>query len=72
MGEAGQKMQAAWERHQPPPPNDAATRHPVFFTSRLRRCAMAEGGAPVPRSSPVAQGYAYQETVRAESGGPRL
>lgn len=74
MGESGQNgslLQAAWERHQPSPHNDAATRHPVFFTDRLRRSPLT-GGPPMLGNSPVAHGYAYQDTTRGASGGPRL
>lgn len=64
-------FQAAWERHQPSPLNDATTRHPVFFTDRLRRSPLAGPAAPSPLNNPVAHGYAYQETPRNPSG-PRL
>jgi hypothetical protein len=69
-------FQAAWEKHQhqhqqPSPLHDATTRHPVFFTDRLRRSPLAGPANPGPLNSPVAQGYAYQETP-GKTSGPRL
>lgn len=43
-----------------PPSYDPASRHPVFFSERWRKCAheAAGGGA---EASPVAQGYCWGE-----------
>ncbi|KAH8889814.1 NAD(P)-binding protein [Thozetella sp. PMI_491] len=59
----------SWERSNL---HNASHRHPVFFTEKLRRppFAIASGA----QSSPVAQGYIYQESQRrTDSGtGPKL
>ncbi|KFH40346.1 hypothetical protein ACRE_089930 [Hapsidospora chrysogenum ATCC 11550] len=54
------RLQAAWERHAP---HNASTRHPVFFTDKLRRSPVAQG----PAGSPVAHGYAYHEASKARA-----
>ncbi|KAI8959019.1 hypothetical protein F5Y11DRAFT_18700 [Daldinia sp. FL1419] len=45
---------------------DASSLHPVFFTERLRRSPLLFDAAGV--ISPVAYGYAYQETQRGHDG----
>ncbi len=68
----------------PPPPlprqrHSSSARHPVFFTDKLRkpRVAPALPPAAADSSSPVAQGYVYQDTRQARRGhegavGPKL
>ncbi len=62
-------FQSAWDRSLA---HDASHRHPVFFTEKLRRPPFAVASAP--QSSPIAHGYVYQESTRAndKGAGPRL
>lgn len=66
-----------------PPPlttlHNASHRHPVFFTTKLRRPAFAlqqtsSPSSPSPRLSPVAHGYLYRDARRPDekAAGPRL
>ncbi len=51
---------------------DAAVRHPVFFTDRLKKAPMgvkAGGGSWV---SPVAEGYVFNDGVKRDASGARL
>ncbi|KAK5991506.1 hypothetical protein PT974_09789 [Cladobotryum mycophilum] len=57
------QFQAAWDRHTV---HNASTRHPVFFTERLRKSPVV--APPGMINSPVAQGYVYQETQRSADG----
>ncbi|KAM9880530.1 hypothetical protein VD0002_g5194 [Verticillium dahliae] len=62
-------LQTAWERHTPQP--NPATCHPVFFSERLRRPPTVLGRTG--SFSPVAQGYIYRESGRADSDAvPKL
>ncbi|KAM5342329.1 hypothetical protein ACJ41O_013295 [Fusarium nematophilum] len=56
---ATQPQSVAWPRHIP---HCASTRHPAFFTDRLRRAPPAFASGVL--DSPVTQGYVYQETER--------
>lgn len=59
-----------------PPPvlHDASHRHPVFFTTNLRRPAFALASQASPRLNPVAHGYLYRDGPRPDEkvAGPRL
>ncbi|KAK1965539.1 hypothetical protein LY78DRAFT_693347 [Colletotrichum sublineola] len=62
---AAAPLQAAWERHIETVQHNASTRHPVFFTGKLRRLPSSLGlGVGM---SPVAHGYVYQDGRRADS-----
>jgi hypothetical protein len=53
-------------------PLDAAMRHPVFFTDRLKKAPVgvnAGGGSWV---SPVATGYVFNDGPRRAEGGVKL
>jgi hypothetical protein len=54
--------------------NNASHRHPVFFTTKLRRPAFALGSPSSPLLSPVAYGYHYRDGPRPheKAAGPRL
>lgn len=54
------QLQPVWDKHF----HSASTRHPVFFTERLRRSPVLTG--PSMANSPVAHGYAYQDALRKE------
>ncbi|ROT41838.1 hypothetical protein SODALDRAFT_353960 [Sodiomyces alkalinus F11] len=51
-------LQTAWDQHV----HNASTRHPVFFTERLRRPHVEMGTAP--GFNPVAHGYVYRDSGR--------
>ncbi|PHH79020.1 hypothetical protein CDD82_2713 [Ophiocordyceps australis] len=58
-------LQIVWDRHS------AETRHPVFFTQRLRKSQNLSTSTMLP-SSPIAQGYAYAEQNRAQGTAHKL
>ncbi|PHH63646.1 hypothetical protein CDD81_5627 [Ophiocordyceps australis] len=58
-------MQIVWDRH------NAETRHPVFFTQRLRKTRHLQTPT-MPPSSPIAQGYAYQDQNKTQGTTPKL
>ena len=66
-------MQKTWEGHV----HCTSTRHPVFFTEKLRRAppTMAVPNSPPEGNglgSPVAFGYVYQDAIRQMGQAPKL
>jgi len=60
-------MQRTWQ------PFDAATRHPVFFTERLKKAPAGVGAGNQSWASPVAVGYVFNDgEARGREGGARL
>jgi hypothetical protein len=53
---------------------DAAIRHPVFFTDRLKKAPMGVRAGSAGWSSPVAEGYVFNDGVvrRGVDGGVKL
>jgi hypothetical protein len=53
---------------------DAAIRHPVFFTDRLKKAPVGVKAGSVGWSSPVAEGYVFNDGVvrRGVEGGVKL
>ncbi|KAK1593895.1 uncharacterized protein LY79DRAFT_173422 [Colletotrichum navitas] len=65
------QLQATWERYAETVQHNASTRHPVFFTGKLRRPPSSLG--PGTGMSPVAHGYVYQDGRRADgNSAPKL
>ena len=53
---------------------DAAIRHPVFFTDRLKKAPVGVKAGSAGWSSPVAEGYVFNDGVvrRGAEGGVKL
>ncbi|KAK1989306.1 hypothetical protein LZ30DRAFT_776266 [Colletotrichum cereale] len=65
------QLRVAWERHAEAMQHNASTRHPVFFTEKLRRPPPSLGSGT--GMSPVAHGYIYQDGRRADgNSAPKL
>ncbi|TWU77229.1 hypothetical protein ED733_001319 [Metarhizium rileyi] len=62
-------LQAAWDKHYS---HNSSTRHPVFFTERLRRSPAALESWSGGMNNPVAHGYVYQEVQRDGTNSPKL
>jgi hypothetical protein len=51
---------------------DASTRHPVFFTDKLKKAPVGVDAGGGSWSSPVATGYVFNDGVRRAEGGVKL
>ncbi|KAF5128198.1 hypothetical protein E5D57_009132 [Metarhizium anisopliae] len=62
-------LQAAWDKHYS---HNSSTRHPVFFTERLRKSPASLGPWAGGVNNPVAHGYVYQEVQKDGTNSPKL
>jgi hypothetical protein len=51
---------------------DASKRHPVFFTDRLKKAPVGVNAGHGSWTSPVAEGYVFNDGMRRAEGGVKL